>query len=64
MVAAKIESNNSTIRIHDEFFDTTPEYRMQHLNRIVTDHYKRRYVSEPQDSNIQMTTNKQGIAFE
>lgn len=64
MVAAKIESNNSTIRIHDEFFDSTPEYRIQHLNRIVTDHYKRRYVSNEQDNRVPVVDAKQAVSFE
>jgi len=44
MIAYKIENSNATVRIHDEFCDTTSTQRMQLLNRIVTDHYKRKYI--------------------
>lgn len=45
MITAQFEGNGATVRIHDEYFDTKPEYRMQCLNRIVTDSYKRRCAS-------------------
>lgn len=51
MVTAKIENEESIVRIHDEFFDSMPERRIQHVNRIVTDYYKRRYVNSAADGN-------------
>lgn len=55
MVTAKIENENSIVRIHDEFFDSMPERRMQHVNRIITEHYKRRYVNNTEEDNTSIT---------
>lgn len=55
MVTAKIENENSIVRIHDEFFDSMPERRIQHVNRIITEHYKRRYVNNTEGDNTSIT---------
>ena len=64
MIAVEIERSTATIRIHDEFLDHAPENRMQHLNRIVTDHYKRRYVTTQQENNAVASVDNQAPRFE
>lgn len=64
MVAVEIEKSTATIRIHDTFLDTAPENRMQHLNRIVTDHYKRRYVSSQQNDGAELSAYNQASRYE
>ncbi len=64
MVAIEIEKSTATIRIHDTFLDTAPENRMQHLNRIVTDHYKRRYVSSQQNESAVLSVDNQASRYE
>ena len=40
MLSLEIRRNNTTIRIHDEYVDNTPESTISHLSFIVTNHYK------------------------
>ena len=40
MLSLEIRRNNTTIRIHDEYVDNTPESTISRLNFIVTNHYK------------------------
>jgi len=55
MIAFEIEGKNTTIRIHDEFYDVAPDHRIQHLNRIVTDHYKRKYADAQISPSVSQT---------
>ena len=40
MLSLEIRRNNTTIRIHDEYVDNTPESTISRLSFIVTNHYK------------------------
>ena len=45
MVAAELKNAVSTIRIHDEYFETSTGHCISRLNRIVSNSYKRRQLS-------------------
>lgn len=42
MIVAEIKNPTVTVRIHDDFFDTAHQARINRISQIVTDHYKRR----------------------
>ena len=42
MIVAEIKNPTVTVRIHDDFFDTAHQDRINRISQIVTDHYKRR----------------------
>lgn len=46
MLSLEIRRNNTTIRIHDEYVDNTPESAISRLSFIVTNHYKQQYRSQ------------------
>ena len=45
MLSLEIRRNNTTIRIHDEYVNDTPESAISRLSFIVTNHYKQQYRS-------------------
>ena len=49
MLISEINNGNSTIRIHDDFCENKIENRLSQLNYIVTESYKRRKITEPQN---------------
>ena len=46
MIAAEFKNAISTIRIHDECCEASPARCISHLNRIVSDSYRRRQLSD------------------
>lgn len=56
MIAAEIKTTASTVRIHDEFCAIPTQGCISHLNRIVSNSYKRRSVSaEPQNEKNEIS---------
>lgn len=45
MIAAELNSTVSTIRIHDEFCDSSIDSHISRLSRIVSESYKRRQLA-------------------
>lgn len=46
MIALELNSEVSTVRIHDDFLDPKPEKLLTFAGHVVTDSYKRRFLSE------------------
>ena len=55
---ATFEMNNktATVRIHDEFCNKATDFSVQNINRIVTDHYKRKVLSNQQNTGAAVNT--------
>lgn len=51
MLSLEIRRNNTTIRIHDEYVNDTPESAISRLSFIVTNHYKQQYRSHYETSS-------------
>lgn len=46
MVTEEMKNNTTTVRFHDEFCVSAPQQRMERVNDIVTQSYKRRKAAE------------------
>lgn len=42
MIAKELKNDVSTVRIHDEFYETSPEKSLARSGHIVSESYKRR----------------------
>lgn len=49
MIALELNNEVSTVRIHDDFFDPTPDKLLAVVSNVVTDSYKRRLLSDTKD---------------
>jgi len=52
LLSLEIRRNNTTIRIHDEYVDNTPESTISRLSFIVTNHYKQQCRSQYEAGSI------------
>ena len=52
LLSLEIRRNNTTIRIHDEYVDNTPESTISRLSFIVTNHYKQQRRSQYETGSI------------
>ena len=52
LLSLEIRRNNTTIRIHDEYVDNTPESTISRLSFIVTNHYKQQCRSQYETGSI------------
>lgn len=48
MVVHELKNNVSTVRIHDECFENDSKSLIGSVSRVVSNSYKRRYISKPQ----------------
>lgn len=46
MIATEFKTPTATIRIHDEYFETTPDSCICRLSHIVSESYKRRQMQD------------------
>ena len=53
MIVTEIKTNAATIRIHDEFYSQQVEGELSHLNKIITDSYKRRNFLESENKTVE-----------
>lgn len=49
MVVQELKNDVSTVRIHDECFELDSKSRICSVSRVVSNSYKRRYLSKPQE---------------
>ena len=57
MATFEIDNKTATVRIHDEFCSKATDFSVQNINRIVTDHYKRKALSSQQNVPTAVNTN-------
>ena len=57
MIVTEIKTNTATIRIHDEFYSQQVEGELSHLNKIITDSYKRRNFLESENKTVEIRLN-------
>jgi len=58
MIVAEIKNPTVTVRIHDDFFDTAHQARINRISQIVTDHYKRRQADMKRDTPLNLFRRK------
>ncbi len=56
MATFEIDNKTATVRIHDEFCSKATDFSVQNINRIVTDHYKRKVFSSQQNTPTVVNT--------
>ncbi len=49
MVTAEFSNLISTVRIHDEYCETSADHHISHLSRIISASYKRRQLSNQEE---------------
>jgi len=51
MVVHELKNDVSTVRIHDECYEADSKRLMNSVSRVVSESYKRRYLSEPKSQS-------------
>lgn len=64
MATFEIDNKTATVRIHDEFCNKATDLSIQNINRIVTNHYKRKALSNGQNApaNVNTTFSTAGMS--
>jgi len=52
MIAHELKNDVSTVRIHDDFCEADSSRLIGSVSRVVSESYKRRYLSKPQEPSI------------
>ena len=55
MIALEVANDVSIVRIHDEFVEHQPEMRLAAVSHVVTDAYKRRYLTTETEATNDIT---------
>ena len=48
MIVQELKNDVSTVRIHDEFYESDSSYLIGSVSRLISESYKRRYLSASQ----------------